>query len=185
MTDKPSPESLMHDASDCRAAFDLGIISLGSAGARPAASFDYGSDTSAYANDGECDDPRFERPSTDKKLLAEDMMADASDCQSLQAQGQVSIRTIYSPEYAASAPYDGSGIAFGDDSSSYSNDGECDDPRFEEPSTASALLESDSAHDATDCRTTYEGGMVCCTTEHHRARHGAEIPAMPTISTRP
>lgn len=160
MTAKPSPESRLHDASDCRAAFEQGTIALASAGGAALVDFDYGSDTSVYAYDGECDDPRFEGPGTDKKLLADDMLADANDCQSLEARGEVSIRTVYRPDYAAGAPYDSTGIIFGDDSSSYALDGECDDPRFEGPGAASTLLDSDSEHDATDCRTAYEAGLV-------------------------
>lgn len=160
MTAKPSSDSRLHDASDCRAAFEQGDIALGSATMTSTAAFDYGSDSSAYANDGECDDPRFEGPGTDKKLLGEDMSADASDCRSLEAQGQVSVRLIYTPGYAAGAPYDSSGLEFGDDSSDYANDGECDDPRLVGPGTASTLLESDREHDATDCRAAYEAGTV-------------------------
>jgi len=160
MTAKPSPDSRMRDASDCRAAFDLGTISLGSTRAQPVAAFDYGSDSSQWANDNECDDPRFEGPGTNKKMLEDDMLGDASDCLALEAQGQVSIRTIYSPQYAAGAPYDSSGIAFGDNSSDYADDGECDDPRFEGPGTARTLLDSDSERDANDCRAAYEAGTV-------------------------
>jgi hypothetical protein len=160
MTAKPSPESRMRDATDCKAAFDLGTVTLRTSGAAGVPAFDYGSDTSIYANDGECDDLRFTGPGTDKKLLPEDMMADASDCRSLEADGQVTIRTVYTPEYAAGAPYDSTGIAFGDDDSSYANDAQCDDPRFEGPGTASVLLDSDKDHDATDCRSGFEAGTV-------------------------
>ncbi|MGV8853561.1 MAG: hypothetical protein ACOH2L_02845 [Devosia sp.] len=159
MTAKPSPESRMHDASDCRAAFEHATIAMGSA-ALPTATFDYGSDSSHWANDGECDDPRFEGAGTDKKLLNEDMQADASDCRALEADGQVSIRPVYAPGYAAGAPYDSTGLTFGDDSSDYAHDDQCDDPRFVGPGTASTLLEGDSEHDAADCRAAYEAGTV-------------------------
>ena len=88
------------------------------------------------------------------------MMGDATDCKALVDAGTVSIRQVYTPEYAASAPYDGSDIDFGDNSSSYANDDECDDPRFEGPGTASTLLESDRLADANDCRAAYEAGTV-------------------------
>ena len=159
MTAKPSPESRMRDASDCRAAFEAGTVTLRLSGADMPA-FDYGTDTSMYANDGECDDLRFTGPGTDKKLLSEDMGADASDCRALEASGQVSIRTVYTPEYVAGAPYDSSGIDFGDDESSYANDEQCDDPRFEGPGAASVLLDSDNGHDASDCRTAFEDGRA-------------------------
>jgi hypothetical protein len=52
-------------------------------------------------------------------------------------------------------------IDFGDDSSQWSNDGECDDPRFEGPGmTTTPLLDSDIRADATDCRTAYEAGRL-------------------------
>jgi hypothetical protein len=54
-----------------------------------------------------------------------------------------------------------SGIDFGDDASRWSNDGECDDPRFQGPGmTATPLLEDDILHDATDCREAFERGEL-------------------------
>lgn len=160
MAAKPTQEGRLSDASDCRAAFDRGTIWLGSAGAQALPSFDYGSDTSDWAHDGECDDPRFTGPGTDKKLLGDDKMADASDCRALEAEGRVSIRTIYTPGYAAGAPYDSTGVDFGDDSSDYAGDDECDDPRFEGPGAATYQLEGDVGHDAGDCRAAFEAGTV-------------------------
>ncbi|SFV37429.1 hypothetical protein SAMN05216456_2918 [Devosia crocina] len=151
-------EDIKRDATDCRAAVEAGTATY--TGEREAAEFDFGSDFSRWANDGECDDLRFEGPGTNKKLLAEDLMGDATDCRTLLEEGKVSIRLVYTPEYAAGAPYDSSGIDFGDNSSSYSNDGECDDPRFEGPGTATTLLDSDRLADADDCREAYEAGTV-------------------------
>lgn len=150
-----------HDATDCRAALEAGTATFeGGDTQTPVNVFDYGGDWSKWANDGECDDLRFEGPGTDKKLLTEDMQGDASDCKALEAEGKVTIRTVYDPQYAAGAPYDSTGIAFGDDTSEYANDGECDDPRFEGPGTASMLLDSDADHDASDCRAAFEAGTV-------------------------
>ena len=54
-----------------------------------------------------------------------------------------------------------SGVDFGDDASRWSNDGECDDPRFQGPGmTATPLLEEDIMHDATDCREAFERGEL-------------------------
>ena len=150
-----------HDATDCQAAVEAGNASfLGGDTTSPVGAFDYGGDWSKWANDGECDDLRFEGPGTDKKLLTDDLQGDASDCKALEAQGQVSIRTVYTPQYAAAAPYDSQAIEFGDDSSSYANDGQCDDPRFEGPGAASYVLEDDLKRDASDCRTGYEAGTI-------------------------
>ena len=52
-------------------------------------------------------------------------------------------------------------VDFGDDSSKWSNDGECDDPRFVGPGMPTTpLLEEDSMHDATDCKTAFDAGRL-------------------------
>ena len=152
------PENAAKDASDCRAAFDLGTVTY--QGEQAPEPFDYGSDSSVWANDGECDDLRFTGPGTDKKLLSEDVMGDATDCRTLEEAGSVTIRTVYTPEYIAGAPYDSSAIEFGDNSSSYANDDECDDPRFEGPGAAYSPSESHLNADADDCRAAYEAGRI-------------------------
>ncbi|MCS6759092.1 MAG: hypothetical protein MO852_08790 [Candidatus Devosia euplotis] len=92
MTVKPTPESRMRDANDCPPAFALGTVSLGSAAAQPVAAFDYGSDTSRWANDGKCDDPRFEGPGTASTLLDGDSEHDASDYRTAYEVGTVLLR---------------------------------------------------------------------------------------------
>lgn len=152
---------LGHDATDCRQAVAAGTATfMDSAAEKPLPAFDYGSDWSKWANDGECDDLRFTGEGTDKKLLSEDMLGDASDCAALEAEGKVTIRTVYSPQYAAGAPYNSSGIDFGDNRSDYADDEQCDDPRFEGPGAAALLLESDLRHDANDCKAAYEDGTI-------------------------
>ena len=49
---------------------------------------------------------------------------------------------------------------FGDDSSTWSQDGECDDPRFQGTDTASTLLDEDPLSDATDCRDLFNLGRI-------------------------
>jgi hypothetical protein len=49
---------------------------------------------------------------------------------------------------------------FGDDSSRWANDGECDDPRFEGEGAAETLLDADAYHDATDCRNLLRRGLI-------------------------
>lgn len=51
-------------------------------------------------------------------------------------------------------------IEWGDDSSQWANDGECDDPRFEGPGASPIMLDEDLKHDATDCRELYEAGRI-------------------------
>ena len=77
----------------------------------------------------------------------------------------MSVRTVYSPEYAAGAPYDSSHIDFGDNTSSYAGDDRCDDPRFEGPGAASVLLESDDFHDSDDSKAAYEAGQIMLISE--------------------
>lgn len=52
------------------------------------------------------------------------------------------------------------GIDFGDDLSTWANDGECDDPRFAGRGTATTLLDEDMYHDATDCSEAYADGSI-------------------------
>jgi hypothetical protein len=49
---------------------------------------------------------------------------------------------------------------FGDNSSEWADDGECDDPRFEGSGSAATLLDEDLGHDAADCRALFEQGRV-------------------------
>lgn len=51
-------------------------------------------------------------------------------------------------------------VDFGDDSSMWASDGECDDSRFEGDGVASSLIDSDIYHDASDCRTLYDAGAI-------------------------
>ena len=156
-----------HDATDCRAAVTAGTATYN--GETPVATavpeFDYGSDFSKWANDGECDDLRFMGEGTDKKLLTDDLYGDATDCKALEAEGRVTIRKVYSPAYIAGAPYDSSHVDFGDNTSDYANDDRCDDPRFEGPGAASVLLESDQNHDSEDCKAAYEAGTIILISE--------------------
>ena len=66
-----------------------------------------------------------------------------------------------SDSFLASPPInEAQDVFFGDDTSDWANDGECDDPRFEGPGTADTLLEEDIFRDATDCRTLLERGQI-------------------------
>jgi hypothetical protein len=52
-------------------------------------------------------------------------------------------------------------VNFGDDSSEWANDGECDDGRFTGPGlTSTPLLEEDVLADATDCRNAFKAGQL-------------------------
>ena len=51
-------------------------------------------------------------------------------------------------------------VDFGDNLSNWSNDGECDDPRFSGDGAADTLIDADRYHDASDCRSLFEQGRV-------------------------
>lgn len=58
---------------------------------------------------------------------------------------------------------------FGDDTSRYSKDGECDDSRFSGTGmTNTVLLKSDVGHDASDCRAAFESGSIALRGETSR-----------------
>jgi hypothetical protein len=100
------PGDVGHDATDCRAGIENGTLQIRGEDDVPLdeaitdpedidpASLDstasdgvifngikFGDDGGRWANDGECDDPRFEGEGmTDTRLLSEDAMHDATDC---------------------------------------------------------------------------------------------------------
>src|SRR5690606_5139118 len=134
------------DATDCRAAYEAGEVTYdphADAGGAVAIAgdIDFGDDSGAFANDGECDDPRF------GGALSTHEMADATDCRAAYEAGEVTY----------TAPVAEGEIDFGSDIGSFANDGECDDPRF------GGALTSHEMADATDCRAAYEAGEVTYT----------------------
>lgn len=148
------------DASDCRSAYEAGRLSIRGAAAKltgAAAQIDFGRDSSEWANDGECDDPRFKGPGmTSTTLLDSDILGDATDCRTAFEAGKLSL-IIDAPRKAPSS----GGIDFGNNASEWANDGECDDPRFEGPGmTETTLLDSDSYRDANDCEAAYDAGRL-------------------------
>lgn len=61
----------------------------------------------------------------------------------------------------SAAPAFAQNIDFGADTSQWSNDGECDDPRFTGPGmTSTTLLEADAMGDATDCKSAFDAGTI-------------------------
>lgn len=116
---------------------------------------DFGDDASQWSNDNECDDPRFSGPGmTTTPLLEEDIGHDASDCAAAWRDGRLRMAKVKRME-----PIDG--IEFGDDASQFSNDNECDDPRFEgEGMTTTPLRDQDIEHDASDCAAAYRDGRL-------------------------
>ncbi len=119
---------------------------------------DFGDDMSQWSDDGECDDRRFFGPGTsmDSGFLTEDIGHDATDCRTLLNTGQITLWV----EADARAATQCTAIDFGDDTSEWANDGECDDMRFEGSGTATDLVPEDTQRDATDCRAACEAGTI-------------------------
>jgi hypothetical protein len=84
------------DAADCRAALDGGRVVVWDFQLARAATdcnaINYGDDSSEWALDGTCDDPRFDGIGAAEDLLDTDMNRDASDCRRLCAFGAIALR---------------------------------------------------------------------------------------------
>ncbi len=123
----------------------------------------FGDDQSMFANDGECDDDRFSGIGMASVPVSEDRFHDASDCRVLFDAGSLSLfGEVYS---AARAPAGDTGVEittidFGNNTSLYANDGECDDPRFEGPGSAGYNTDKDLMRDASDCRMLFDAGLI-------------------------
>jgi hypothetical protein len=72
-------------------------------------------------------------------------------------------------------------IDFGDDLSTWANDGECDDSRFAGEGMANSVVDSDLYHDATDCSTLYAAGRVTFTADTANASESG--PARGSLDT--
>ncbi len=119
---------------------------------------DFGDNSGPFSDDGECDDPRFEGPGAADFAFDDAAFTDASDCSGLYLEG---LLTYIDPNSAdADIVVDSSDINFGDNTSVFADDGECDDPRFEGSGAAFASSETSRMHDANDCRSLFESGQI-------------------------
>ncbi len=116
----------------------------------------FGDDSSEWANDGECDDPRFFGEGMATDLGTMDVGRDASDCRALLEAGRIAERNPLLEMAATTC----STIDFGDNSSEWANDGVCDDPRFAGFGVDHMLLMQDRGRDADDCRHLCSVGWV-------------------------
>ncbi len=129
-----------------------GKVQLAAISSGGAVTPDFGDDASDWSNDGECDDPRFNGAGmTDTTLLEDDILHDAADCRAAWTSGEISLAGVTAK-----------GIPdFGDDSSDFAHDGECDDPRFKGLGmTTTQLLSDDIQHDASDCEDAWDNGDI-------------------------
>ena len=116
----------------------------------------FGDNSSEYANDRECDDPRFTGEGMANGLESANVGKDADDCELMYRAGLIRlVRRQEETDVAECAKLD-----FGDDSSEWNNDGECDDPRFTGGAVDEILLMDDLMGDATDCRALCESGQI-------------------------
>ena len=145
----------------------------------------FGDDTSAWANDGECDDPRFEGAGTADTLLEEDLLRDATDCRELFERGEIWL-TEFGSTAGAPPISAGPNLSFGDDSGPNANDGQCDDTRFENIGAGNndtVLWEGSryDGRDATDCADLLLQGLIAW----RRDAAVAGVPAEPESSIVP
>lgn len=225
------------DAADCSNLYLEGLLTyVDPDSASPSmvvnsAGINFGDNSSMFADDGECDDPRFDGPGAAATTFEDNEMRDANDCRNMFESGQISLVAggSTSPSRASAAPAnrqaaqsaaapeetytigtprgdvdgatleDGSifasgtvyggpinsgdprdsrmpgttntapvttpsasnlAIDFGDNSSTWANDGECDDPRFGGDGMALSSVDEDRGRDAADCRAAYEAGTI-------------------------
>ena len=118
-------------------------------------SIDFGDDTSRWAGDGECDDPRFRGAGMSLALRETDRGHDATDCRELFDSGRITLKLGSASLTDVTEPID-----FGDDTSDWARDGECDDPRFEGVGMAFSLSDEHRGRDATDCRRLFDSGSI-------------------------
>ena len=104
---------------------------------------DFGEDRGGYANDGACDDARFESDGDLWDYQRDHVLNDATDCRTLYEAGEL---TLY--------------LDFGNNSGEYANDDTCDDNRF--TGKGRSILETDShvKRDAVDCIVAYRAGEL-------------------------
>lgn len=107
------------------------------------ADIDFGEDAGDYANDGACDDARFESDGDDWTYQRNHVLRDATDCRALYESGAL---TLY--------------LDFGDNSGEYANDNTCDDNRFTGEGRSILQTESHVKRDAVDCIVAYRAGTI-------------------------
>lgn len=134
-------------------ALALALVCQGLSAQTDRASVEFGDDTSTWANDQECDDPRFFGTGMAANLLESDILHDASDCRALFLAGSINLK-------ADNNPSPRNGVDFGDNISDLAFDEQCGDPRFAGRGMSQALADTDMFHDAQDCRALFEQGSI-------------------------
>ncbi|MEP2737320.1 MAG: hypothetical protein ABJP34_13610 [Erythrobacter sp.] len=131
------------------------ITPLHSVSAEDQAALEFGDDTGEFASDGECDDVRYTGDGMAEILLTDSIGKDATDCKAAFKAGTISVSAMHA------IPANDEAIDFGDDSSDFAKDGECDDVRFVGAgSNKMIFIAEDIGHDASDCKAAFAAGKV-------------------------
>ena len=145
-------QRMFRDAFDCYAAYMNQTVKV----RRHIGDIDFGLDEDPIKNiNGECDDPRFEGPGMSDFVTSASTGQDASDCLRAYVLGRIVLRVPDIDEV----------FLYGDDSSEYAFDGECDDGRFEDIGSenlrmAESFNKNNVGADATDCRDAYQDNHI-------------------------
>lgn len=163
-------DDIGHDATDCRNAWASGDLSLFEpvSGDLVVDGVHFGDDSGDWANDNQCDDPRFSGEAMTDQPYDANKGRDASDCAAAWQAGRLTLTDQNDATDIGDAgtsgittPWIEDGVDFGTDSGAWSNDGECDDPRFVgEGMTATTLLDEDIRADASDCLAGWRAGTL-------------------------
>ena len=163
MSVSPMRVDIMHDRNDCSYGVQLGTLTLADTLPDPVeTSYDgieFGNDKGTYADDQECDDPRFFGAGMATNSLDNtNVSGDRLDCLAAFKEGTIQLkeRSVLG------------GFFFGDDTSLYANDGECDDPRFDGRGGAKKPALSALGHDGTDCMAAWRAERITAVAERDR-----------------
>ena len=143
-------------AADASAAGAAGTVAADARRPTPRGSIDFGDDTGEYAQDGECDDPRFEGAGMSLPAgVAGSRGRDAADCRRHYDANRISLYGV---------DLDSGSIDFGEDPTGETSwgvrDSECDDPRFDGEGMSPFPIGRARGHDAADCRRLYDEGRI-------------------------
>jgi hypothetical protein len=121
-----------------------------------AQNIDFGDDSGVYSNDNACDDPRFVGSNTATGFDTDSLLHDATDCARAFAEKRIRLARVAAKSTVAEC----AAIDYGDDTSQWANDAECDDPRFAGAGVDGIMLLEDLMKDATDCKALCESGVI-------------------------
>src|SRR5690606_23304320 len=98
--------------------------------------------------------------STDHQTGRQGACRDDRGMRHMQRSGLMLGGAVMALALSLGAPALGQDVDFGEDTSTWANDGQCDDPRFSGPGAALIRSPVDELRDATDCRTAFEAGEI-------------------------